>query len=269
MPSLMNSFESTLADKDFALLRDYFEKLSGVHLNDSKKALVQSRLMGRLRVTGIPTFAEYYRYLQLPTATAEKQMFVDVLTTHETRFYREGKHFEFLNEHIRQNRLSRLRIWCAACSTGEEAYTLAMVLTEIPGLSFEILASDISVSSMDQAQKGLYPPERTSELPPVLKTKYLQNDASGQLKVAEIIKRKVTYRQINLMEKLPADLGQFDFVFLRNMLIYFDLTKQKQIVSGVLGHLKSGGLLFVGHSEALIGADLSIKSIKPSVYKKQ
>lgn len=257
-----------LSDKDFGLLRDYFEKLSGVHLNDSKKALVQSRLMGRLRQCGISTFADYYRLLQMPNSLAERQMFVDVLTTHETRFYREGKHFEFLTEHIKQNRLTRIRVWSAACSTGEEPYTLAMVLSEIPGLSFEILASDISISSMEQAQKGLYALERTAELPPLLKNKYLLADASGLLRIAEILKRKVNFRQLNLMEKLPMDLGSFDVVFLRNMLIYFDLTKQKQIVSGVLNHLKPTGLLFVGHSEALIGADLQIKSIKPSVYRK-
>lgn len=261
------NFETTLGEKDFVQFRDYFEKLSGVKLNDSKRALVQSRLMGRLRATGMVTFASYYKLLLSPSQLAERQMFVDVLTTHETRFYREGRHYDFLSEYLTQNKISKIRVWSAACSTGEEPYTLAMVLNEIPGLSFEIVASDISVSSMEQAKKGIYPADRCTELPSQLKSKYLSPEGTS-FKVSDVIRRKVAFRQVNLMERLPVDIGTFDIIFLRNMLIYFDMPKQKQIVTGVLGALKPAGLLFVGHSEALLGIDLQIKSVKPSVYRK-
>ncbi len=260
-----------LTELEFCKIRDFFHQESGIKLAESKKSLICGRLNSRLRSLQLPDYLTYLQYIAEPANAVEKQLAIDLLTTNETYFYREPKHFQFLNEQLANWQSERLPIiWSAACSSGEEPYTIAMLMAEHFGnRPWQVLASDISERMLTTAKTGLYPMSRAKELPKPLLHKYcLKGKAQYQdyLLVDEQLRQRVRYSQRNLMETQHLD-EKADMIFLRNVLIYFDNKSKAQIVNMLARCLKPKGLLFIGHSESLHGISDKYHAIKPALYQ--
>jgi chemotaxis protein methyltransferase CheR len=262
-----------LSEREFAHFQRFIFEAAGITLADSKKLLVSTRLGSRVQHHGLDSYSQYFQLLTSGESPAEVQRAIDLLTTNETYFFREPRHFQFMEEQLADwpARQQPLRIWSAAGSTGEEAYSLAMLLEDrFPGRPWEIIASDISARVLDRARAGHYPMERARHVPKA----YLQRfclKGTGKLEDTLLVDRslrsKVSFLQINLNERLPA-IGTFDFVFLRNVLIYFNQQTKREVVARVLSVLAPGGLLLIGHSENLNGISDEVKSTAPSIYRK-
>ncbi|WP_290672351.1 protein-glutamate O-methyltransferase CheR [Aquabacterium sp.] len=265
-----------ISDKDFERLRRFFESASGIHLADCKKVLVCGRLSRRLRHFKLDSYREYMDLIESPNQRAERQMAIDLLTTNETHFFREPKHFErfrrVLKELADRPGSPAIRVWSAACSTGEEPYSLAMTMSEVlGGRSWSVLASDLSMKVLEDARLGIYQSQRFCEIPRDLAEKYVLegfDEYAGQYRMDASLRQRVHFEQINLMEPLPR-VGPFDVIFLRNVLIYFDKASKRRIVDALVQKLRQGGLLFIGHSETLGGVTDSVVAIEPTVYQRQ
>ncbi|CAK0751517.1 chemotaxis protein methyltransferase [Gammaproteobacteria bacterium] len=264
---------SDITDTEFQQFQALIFKIAGIHIDVSKKALVVGRLGRRLAHFGLGTFAQYYQLLKSGQPAEERQVMVDLLTTNETSFFRESKHFEYLQKEVlpRRPRASTFRIWSAACSSGEEPYTLAMVLAESMGTTpWEILASDISITVLEKAQRGQYPLDRSTGIPPELLRKYCLKgvrDQEGTFIISSKLRDYIGFRQINLNVSLP-EIGPFNVIFLRNVLIYFDMETKRRIVASILTKLLPGGYFFIGHSESLNGICDTVVNVRPTVYQK-
>lgn len=262
----------TITDTEFAGIRHLVLQETGINLSSEKKAMVVGRLGPRLRHRRIGTFSEYHKVLNDSAERDELQMAIDLITTNETSFFREPTHFEVLREFIQSLRPVPFpfRVWSAASSSGEEAYTLAMVLSESLGSAdWSILGTDISTRVLDRARKALYPMERATTIPPDLLRRYClkgQGRHEGMFLLNRQIRDHVTFTQANLCQPLPQ-LGPFDVVFLRNVLIYFDAAQKRRVVASVRTQLKPGGLLIVGHSESLAGISDGLTALRPTVYR--
>lgn len=262
---------TALSDNEFAQFQQLIFRIAGISMSPAKKALVAGRLTKRLKHHGLESFGDYYRLIS--ARQDELRMAVDLLTTNETHFFREPRHFDLLRERILPEHPGGrpFRVWSAASSSGEEPYTLAMVLAEALGeASWEILGSDLSTRVLDQARSGMYRMERASEIPtPHLKAWCLRGTGSqtGTLMIDPDLRRRVSFRQINLVETLP-NVGEFDVIFLRNVMIYFKPETKRQVVSRLLSRLRRGGWFFVGHSESLSGLVDGLLTVAPSVYRK-
>jgi len=263
-----------ITDQEFDRLRRFFEDASGIRLADSKKVLVCGRLSRRLRHFGIDTYRDYLSLIESDREPGERQMAIDLLTTNETHFFREPKHFDLLRQEltarVKAGLQGPLRLWSAASSTGEEAYSLAMTLSEILGeRPWSIFASDLSTKVLDDARLGIYPKQRADEIPRPLAQRYLLegfDENEGLYRIDASLRKNVSFQQINLMEPLPK-LDAFDMIFLRNVLIYFDNEGKRKIVESVARKLKPGGMLFIGHSETLSGITDVVKPMVPTVYR--
>ncbi|MBU1329617.1 MAG: protein-glutamate O-methyltransferase CheR [Gammaproteobacteria bacterium] len=264
---------SALSDREFEQFQRLIHQIAGIHLSDAKKPLVAGRLSKRLRSLGMASYGEYFK--RLSKDTAELQTCVDLLTTNETYFFREPKHFDFLREQLSKPGAipngRPLRIWSGACSSGEEPYTLALLLADILGeRPWEILASDISQRILDRARTGVYDLEDGQNIPRHLLIKHCLrgiDDNVGRMMVAPALRKRIRFEQINLNTALP-DHGLFDTIFLRNVMIYFNAETKRQVVSRLIKHLRPGGYFFVSHSESLNGVDDTLKLVKPSIYRK-
>jgi chemotaxis protein methyltransferase CheR len=263
----------TITDQEFIQFQRFILDMAGISMSQSKKALVSGRLAKRLQQCSLNSYGEYFRLLTSGTVPGEVQIAVDLLTTNETYFFREPKHFDFLREHALaiRKRNQVFRVWSAACSTGEEAYSIAMVLADcLESDAWEVLGSDISTRVLQRAHAAHYPVERAKYISP----SYLQRfclkgvDAQqGTLLVARSLRTKVRFMQINLNVPLPQ-LGTFDMIFLRNVMIYFSGDTKRQVVGRVLSLLKPGGIFCIGHSESLNDITDVVQPIAPSIYRK-
>ena len=264
-----------ISDQEFARFQRFIFNAAGITLADSKKTLVTSRLAARLQQHELDSYAEYFRLISSGEQPDEMQTAIDLLTTNETYFFREPRHFEFLREQIRrllvQPQPHPLRIWSAAGSTGEEAYSIAMVLEDmLRGRPWEVLASDISTRVLEKARNGHYPMERARHVPlPYLQRFCLKGHGKQEqtLLIDRSLRNKVRFVQINLNAELPS-IGQFDFVFLRNVLIYFNEATKREVIARMVSVLRPGGWLFIGHSENLNGISEAVNSVAPAIYRK-
>ncbi|WP_088279359.1 protein-glutamate O-methyltransferase CheR [Ideonella sp. A 288] len=260
-----------LSDAEFARFQRFIFDAAGITLGAAKKPLVTGRLGKRLAVYGLSSYAEYFRLLSSGQHPDETQMAVDLLTTNETYFFREAQHFERLREHALAARQDGrpYRVWSAASSSGEEAYSIAMVLAEcLGGAPWEVLGTDISLRVLQDAVRGLYTMERARHLPPELMRRHClkgTDEHAGRLMVRPELRARVSFGQVNLNEPLPA-LGRFDFVFLRNVMIYFSDDTKRQVVARVVSTLAPGGCLCVGHSESLNHLTDALRTVAPSMY---
>lgn len=272
------STELAISDSEFRQFRDLMRKISGIELGESKKHLVSGRLSRRVRERGMRSFGDYYRLITSGIDSDEYHRMVDLLTTHETYFFREPKHFEYLADKILstirvQSAGNRpLRLWSAASSTGEEAYGLAMVMMDHLGDDYpwEIFATDISREVLAKARQGVYGTERIDGVPhEYLRRYFLRGIGSrtGTLRVVPEIRARVQFAEMNLNEPLAA-VGEFDVIFLRNVLIYFDPPTKREIVARVIGQLRRRGWLFIGHSESLNGITTAVHPERPTIYRK-
>ena len=261
-----------LTDGEYLKFRTLVKEATGISLGDLKKALVMSRLSGRLRHRHVRSFTEYHKLLTDPSEGDELQTAIDLITTNETSFFREPAHFEFLKSALRAMRPVPLpfRAWSAAASSGEEAYTLAMVLADVLGQAdWEIVGTDISTRVLARARKALYPMERAGPIPKDYLSRYClkgNGKYEGMFLMDRPLRARVSFQQANLCQVLP-NLGLFDVVFLRNVLIYFAPEEKRLAVEAVRRHLKPGGYLMIGHSETLAGISDRFQAIQPTVYR--
>ncbi|GGP22730.1 CheR family methyltransferase [Silvimonas iriomotensis] len=262
-----------VSNEEMRLFQRLFYQQIGMHLPESKRALLSSRLSRRLVALGLPNFRAYHDLIASPSARDERQRAIDLITTNETFFFREIGHFAFLSQKVLPlfNRSETLRIWSAASSTGEEAYSIAMLLdNERPDAPWEIVGSDISQRVLESARRGMYPMVRGENISPAdLKKHCLRGtgEYEGQFLVGKHLRERVEFTQMNLTA-LPARLKPFDVVFLRNVIIYFDAPTKAKVLANVTHFVKPGGYLLVGHSESLHGIQLPLQMISPSVYRK-
>ena len=261
-----------LQKNEFNWIRDYLYKKAGIVLNESKQAMVMGRLEKRLRYLGIHSYQAYFRLFDSPGFENETTMAIDLLTTNETYFFREPKHFEYLRDEIfPQHKGKQMRIWSAASSSGEEAYTLAMLLADYnQTTSWEVLGTDISTRILDKARSGLYQANAAEKIPSRLLKNYCLRgvgEYEGFLLIDPAICKNVKFLHANLIEKLP-DLGLFDVIFLRNVLIYFDMETKQRLLERITTYLRPGGYFFISHSETLNSIKTDLRSVMPSIYRK-
>ena len=263
-----------LSDNEFVLFQRMIYRIAGISLSDAKKILLVGRLSRRVQHYGFATFSQYYRLLVGGNHADEVQVMVDLLTTNETYFFREPKHFAFLRDEVlaKHGTATQFRVWSAASSSGEEAYTLAMVLAESLGTRpWEVVGSDISTRVLAKAATGHYSLERTEGIPPGLMAKYCLKGIrshAGTFLIAPELRQRTSFRQINLMHPISADIGDFDVIFLRNVMIYFDQETKTKVVQHLLPRLRSGGYLMIGHSETLSGIVDGLTPVRPTIYRK-
>jgi chemotaxis protein methyltransferase CheR len=264
----MQSFN--LEPEVFQRLQTLMKDASGIFLPDRKKALVSGRLQKRLRALGLASFREYNEYLQ--HHPDERRIAIDLLTTNETRFFREPRHFDLVAS-IAAGHAGPLRLWSAACSSGEEPYTMAMVLSESARHGdWEIVASDLSQRVLEKARSGTYPVAQESQLSREQLRRYCLRGtgrSAGLFRIKPGIRQRIRFCSVNLNEPLPGDLGRFDIVFIRNVLIYFDVATKRRILERVLLQMAPGGYLFLGHSESVQGLGLPLVSVAPAAYRKE
>lgn len=262
---------SRLSRAEFVWFRDFLKTRTGIVLNDSKEQLVVGRLDKRLRALGLDSFGEYFSRLGLPEHEVETELAMDLLTTNETYFFREPKHFEFLRTTVLPELPVHrpLRAWSAASSSGEEAYTLAMSFSEHFRGEFEIVGTDISTRMVEKASRGLYPIQAMEKIPlELLKRHCLRGteEYDGLLMMSPALCSKLRFLRANLLQPLP-DIGLFDLIFLRNVMIYFDKADKEKLVARAIKHLRPGGYFFVSHSETLSGFQGALKLVRPSIYR--
>ncbi len=248
-----------LTEKEFIKLREIVYNEAGIKLGDAKRVLMQSRLVKRLRQLKLGSFGEYHDYL-LNNYSDEKDNFINLITTNKTDFFRENDHFEFMKNvilpHIEKSGQDEIRIWSAGCSTGEEPYTIAIVLNEF----FEnkkkpvckILATDIDTNVLQHGINGVYSIEQVKKVDKAIVAKYFlkgEGDNDGFFKVKEELKKNVFFRRLNLLGDSFPMRKQFDLIFCRNVIIYFDKDCQRKLFKNFYPYLKDEGYLMVGHSE--------------------
>ena len=249
-----------------------FHEASGIALSEEKTTLVEARLRKRVEALELDSFDAYCDYLKLPEASEERQCAVDLLTTNETYFFREPEQFHLLSGLLSARFAGKpMRLWSAASSTGEEPYSLAMLLLDKrPQGGWELRASDLSQTVLTRARRGVYPMKRLEHMPAGYLERFClrgKGDYAGTMRVSDEVRKSVHFFQHNLIRDVPS-LGSYEVIFLRNVLIYFDQSRKQQILSAMVSRLRAGGVLFVGHAESLQGLALPLTRIGRSVYEK-
>lgn len=265
---------NSLTDREFVVIRDLLFREAGISLTLAKKALICGRLFKRVQAYGLTCYGDYFSLLLTGKHPDELQTAVELLTTNETYFFREAKHFGMLSDLAeRAPRGHVFRVWSAACSTGEEVYTIAMTLAELNrkgrGPGWEVRGSDINTRVLEQARTGKYSMDRTHDIPPDFLKRYCLRGTGpyeGTLLVDKTLRSKTEFAQVNLIEPLPQ-LVPFDAIFLRNVMIYFDLPVKRKVVEQLLSVLAPNGVLFVGMAESLNGLFSGLISIGPGAYR--
>lgn len=263
--------------RTFKKFHDIVYEHSGIALGSGKEALVSARVGKRLRALNLPDFDSYLRYLEQDAGGDEIVQLLDAISTNVTHFFRESVHFEFVLEAVRAWAAagqSRFRFWSAACSTGEEPYSLAMTVREaLAGrvADAKILATDISTRVLGIAGAGAFEKEKLKSVPPALREKYFEPDEADPLNrrvVRDELKRMLVFRRLNLSAPPFPLRGPLDIIFCRNVMIYFDNSVRARLLAEARRLLKPGGYLVVGHSESLAGVLSELKTVKPSIYVK-
>jgi len=278
-------FSEALTDKDFSTLSEVIQSECGIKMPLTKKVMLEARLRKRLRHLGIRTFREYCEYLFSPEGRENEFIhMIDVVTTNKTEFFREPSHFDYMSSYAVASMVEAtgagirrpFSVWSAGCSTGEEPYTIAIVLNEfalqVPEFHFEILATDISTRVLEKARTGIYEMSKVEQVPERLKKRYLlrsKDRKKNQVRIVPDLRKKVRFGRLNFMEEDFGMKEDMDMVFCRNVIIYFNRETQVRLLSKLTSHLVPGGYLFVGHSETLHGMDLPLEPIAPSIYRKR
>ncbi len=258
-------YDTNLTQAQFKKLSKIIYDVSGINISKNKENLLKARLAKRLRATKIPTVSEYVKIIH--NDPEEFGRFIDGVTTNHTYFFRENKHCEFLLEVL--DKKKKYQIWSAASSSGEEAYSISIQLSENK-FDFEIYASDISESMLLTAQRGVYPIEKLRSVPDSIIRKYFQkgsNDSVGKVKVKKQVQEHVSYGMYNLVTGQPPK-SAYDVIFCRNVMIYFDTPTKQKVVNDMYSALKPGGYFIFGQSESVIGLKTQFNTISPSIYQK-
>jgi len=270
MAALSNvTWSGRLSDDSFDAVSSLFKDVAGIELGPAKRDLVESRLR---RLFGNQDLNAQVRMLVRQRSEPLLSSVVDVLVTNETSFFREPQHFEFLAKWLAaQAPHSELRLWCAACSSGEEAYSAAMVLaSQARGLRWSILATDLSQRMLVRAQRGVYSQAQIRSVPPTYADRFCWpgvDDCAGAVLIDPALRRHIRFQQLNLNRPLP-DSGSFQLIFLRNVLIYFDNAARRAMVQRIINRLAPGGVLLSGHAESLGNLGLPLRLNAPAIYEK-
>ena len=276
--------QPALSDRDFNKFSAFIYEVCGIKLPPIKKTMLSARLQKRLRLLKISSFSDYFDYVLSPEGQAnELYHMIDVVSTNKTDFFREPPHFEVMNSRVLPELAARpgdrghnrkLQVWSAGCSTGQEPYTLAMVLQEFcckhPQLDYEILATDISTQALTAAGEAIYTDEVVAPVPTVLRHKYLmkgKGQQQGFHRVVPELRQKVRFQRLNFMDR---DFGldrKMDIIFCRNVIIYFDRPTQQKLFEKFYRQFTPGGFLFTGHSESLEGITDRMERIDSAVYR--
>ncbi|MEA4920761.1 MAG: protein-glutamate O-methyltransferase CheR [Clostridiaceae bacterium] len=269
----------SLTDAEYRKLAGFIKQNYGINLKEEKRALLAGRLQNLLLVSGMQSFTDYYNYLVSDRSGTAEVDLINRITTNHTFFMRESDHFEYFQKNvlpILEKSVSNrdLRIWCAACSTGEESYTLAMLIDEYFGIKkvgwdSKVLATDISEKALIDAKRGVYDAERVAPLPPHWRMNYFTPFQENTYRVADRIKNEVIYRKFNLMDKHFPFKKKFHSIFCRNAMIYFDDETKYDLVDKFYACTEQGGYLFIGHSETLDKSRTGYRYVMPSVYVKE
>jgi chemotaxis protein methyltransferase CheR len=270
-----------LSDALFAKYRELIYREAGIALTDGKKSLLVSRVAGRLRELGLTTFDEYYRLVADAAATEERGRLLDRICTNETHFFRDPRQFLFLSDQVfprlegeaARTGIKRVRAWSAACSTGEEPYSLAMALLHrfpmSAGWQIEVVATDLSNTVLAAARAALWPIEKAEEIPLHYRKEFMlrgTGSQTGKMKAGPEIREVVSFSRMNLNDAVYSVSGTFDFIFCRNVLIYFDRESKAKVVDRLMTHLAPDGCLFLGYAETTTTITDRLVSIGPNVY---
>lgn len=269
--------EYNISDQDFKKFSDLVYQKTGINLHYGKKQLLQSRVNKILRKRNIASYKDYYKLIVDDESSQELVDFINLISTNVTHFFREEKHFEFMKtiwyQHQIKQKNNKVDIWSAACSSGEEPYSIAIQLNELfdaQKTNISILASDISTKVLNLAKNGIYPYSRVENLPQHIVRKYFQKgikNGEGFVRIKNNIKSQISFQSINLIEPFQG-VKEFDIVFCRNVMIYFDTITKQHIVNRLTAHIKPGGYLFIGHSESLNGLSTGLRYVQPAIYQK-
>jgi chemotaxis protein methyltransferase CheR len=280
-----NIYKQEMTKDDFTRLSNSIYRICGISLPEVKKTLIEGRIRKRMKQLEIKTYNSYINYLFSDSGTQNEIIpFIDSVTTNKTDFFRESVHFDYLTDTIlpeltkldkKKGWKKPLLFWSAGCSTGEEPYTLAIVLNEFRNINcdyqFEIFASDISTEVLSKASMGIFEMEKTDVIPIELKKKYLlksKDPIKPMVRFISELRNQIQFLRINFMDDnydLPDNL---DIVFCRNVLIYFDKTTQEKVLKKIIHKMRSGGYLFLGHSETIMGMELTLKRVASTIYRK-
>ncbi|MBW2596569.1 MAG: protein-glutamate O-methyltransferase [Deltaproteobacteria bacterium] len=274
-----------MSNREFKRFSEFVYARCGIKMPPAKKTMLTARLLKRLRDLELTSYKEYYEYINTPEGRSKELVkMIDVVTTNKTEFFREAEHFDFLAKSAlpalvgsRQARSRRrLNIWSAGCSSGEESYTLAMVLAEFFSITqplnrFSILATDISTQILATAKKAIYRKETVEPVPVMLQQKYLLRGKDSQKDLCRVVpelRHCITFRHLNFMDKDFGIRPKMDIIFCRNVVIYFDRQTQIKLFEKFYNQLVPGGYLFIGHSESLHGINERFQNVATTVYRK-
>jgi chemotaxis protein methyltransferase CheR len=270
-----------VTDRDFRAYQAWVLRETGIHLTDAKRQLLVGRLWRRVKELGLPDYGAYLRIAAEGEDPEERTRLINALCTHETQFFREPRQFEFLQQSLiprwkREAEAGRrskvVRVWSAACSSGEEPYSVAMtLLADLPaaeGWQCEVLATDLSSAVLTRAEAGVYPMTRAAQVPEVYLKRFMlkgRGVQEGRFAVGPALRAAVAFRQLNLQGTWPH-LGVFDAILCRNVLIYFNADGRRQVISRLVSHLVPEGHLFLGHAETANGTGQALRTVLPTVY---
>lgn len=277
----LECFKAELTEKDFGVFSKFIYSEYGIKMPPVKRIMLQGRLLRRIRELKMNSYSEYKDYF-FSKEGQEKELlhFLNVVTTNKTDFFRESVHFIFLNENVLPNYIENknngvFKVWSAGCSSGEELYTISIVLNDFalnrPNFKFSILGTDISTQMLERAAKGVYQASRVESIPYELKRRYFlksKDTSNPTVRVSPQLQKNLSLNYLNLMDSVYGVNDQFDVIFCRNVLIYFDRNTQEKVINKLCYHLKKGGHFFIGHSESLSGMNVPLKHIKPTIFEK-
>lgn len=275
---LQNDYHFT--DSDFYFITEFIHKKAGIFLKAEKKPMVYSRLVRRVRGLNFTTFSDYVQHVQKPEGRGEIEHMVNALTTNLTRFFREDHHFDHLGKVVLKEAVEkaktqgkkRLRLWSAGCSSGQEPYTLAMIVCEyLPnhlGFDVKILATDLDTQMVAHAEKGVYASDHAKEVPGHYRHKYCKTEHNGDLVMGKALRDLITFKPLNLLDPWPMQ-GGFDIIFCRNVVIYFNRETQAKIFNRYADALEPNGWLYIGHSESLHSLCPRFKMMGRTIYQKE
>lgn len=265
---------------EFGRLSSFIYSQCGINLSIQKKVLVESRLQRRLAHLNLSSFSAYCDYVMNPVGAKEELVhMIDAVATNKTDFFREPVHFQFMEKEalplfVNEGVSRTYRIWSSACSSGEEPYTAAMVMEEFGlrhKIDYKITATDISTKILDKASMAIYPERTITDVPPAMRKRYLlrsKDQENPTVRITPQLRSKVQFKRLNLMDDVFDVDYNFDLIFCRNVLIYFDRTTQEQVVNKLLQHLRPGGFLFIGHSESIYHMKLPVTQCKPTIFQR-
>jgi chemotaxis protein methyltransferase CheR len=282
-PAMFGVDSESLSDENFVRLSDFIHSYCGIKITQKKKTMLDGRLRRRMRVLNIANINEYCRQLfdgNGRLAETEMAHFIDTVTTNKTDFFREPAHFRFMQEKILpalyEARRREIRIWSAASSTGAEAYTIAMVLDDfcsaMRGIDYSVIATDINTDVLNKGVAGFYPDIMLDPIPEDYRRRYILlpvNPSRREFRIAPPLRAKVAFSHLNLMDDHYDFDRNFDMIFCRNILIYFDRETQTSVLSKLCGHLRLGGYLFLGHSESINGISLPLRSAANTIFQRR